>query len=65
MRLLDFVFARRSPASFSGVPYVIDGDTLAFGRKRVRIWGIDAPEMDTWPGKQARLFLVRTGLLWT
>jgi endonuclease YncB( thermonuclease family) len=55
----DWFFpAARTGRSFSGVPYVIDGDTLAFGRKRVRLWGIDAPEMDTWPGKQARLFLI-------
>jgi endonuclease YncB( thermonuclease family) len=25
---------------------VVDGDTLAFGRDKVRLWGIDAPETD-------------------
>lgn len=28
----------------SGLPYVIDGDTLGFGDRRVRLYGIDAPE---------------------
>lgn len=41
-----------------GNPYVIDGDTLAFGDKRVRLIDIDAPELkqecygnngDPWP----------------
>lgn len=31
---------------FAGKAYVIDGDTLAFGDKRVRIFGMDAPETD-------------------
>lgn len=26
-------------------PRVIDGDTLAFGDRHVRLWGIDAPEL--------------------
>lgn len=30
----------------SGTPRVVDGDTIAFGPRRVRLWGIDAPEMD-------------------
>lgn len=30
----------------SGHPYVIDGDTLRFGSSRVRLLGIDAPELD-------------------
>jgi endonuclease YncB( thermonuclease family) len=32
----------------------IDGDTLRCGRERVRIQGIDAPELDEPGGKQAR-----------
>lgn len=30
--------------SLSGIPVVIDGDTLGFGERRVRLFGIDAPE---------------------
>lgn len=33
-------------ASFSGAARVIDGDTLDVGDRRVRIFGIDAPERD-------------------
>lgn len=33
--------------TISGVPYVIDGDGLAFdGDIRIRLFGLDAPEMD-------------------
>jgi len=59
MRLLAFFTAWFAPRHRSGVPYVIDGDTLAFGRVHVRLWGIDAPEMDTWQGRRARAFLIR------
>ena len=31
-------------APLSGTARAVDGDTIAFGRQRVRIWGIDAPE---------------------
>jgi micrococcal nuclease len=34
----------------STMPYVIDGDTLAFGHERVRIANLDAPEI----GRNAR-----------
>ena len=30
----------------SGVPRVVDGDTLAIGATRIRLEGIDAPETD-------------------
>lgn len=29
-----------------GLPFVVDGDTLGFGERRVRLYGIDAPEPD-------------------
>lgn len=32
---------------------VIDGDTFAVGETRFRLWGIDAPEMDTAAGKRS------------
>ena len=31
-------------AEITGKPRIVDGDTLAFGRQRVRLHGIDAPE---------------------
>src|SRR5450759_4449928 len=33
-------------ADLSGVPRVVDGDTLAIGATKVRLEGIDAPETD-------------------
>ncbi|KQN00168.1 nuclease [Sphingomonas sp. Leaf230] len=44
----------------TGVPTSIyDGDTFRFGKMRVRIWGIDAPEKDTRFGPGARAQLVQ------
>jgi micrococcal nuclease len=34
--------------------YVIDGDTLAVGPTRIRLWGIDAPEINSRAGRRAR-----------
>lgn len=34
---------------------VIDGDTLKIGDTRYRLWGIDAPEMNTQEGKDAKV----------
>lgn len=34
-------------------PRVVDGDTLYAKDEYYRLWGIDAPEMDTQAGKQA------------
>ena len=36
---------------------VVDGDTLAFGNERIRLHGIDAPEMDTKAGRAAKAFV--------
>lgn len=47
-----------SEKSFSGRAYVIDGDTLAFGDTRVRLFGIDAPEMGQTQGPAAKYFLL-------
>src|ERR1017187_8317617 len=33
-------------ADLSGVPRIVDGDTLAIGATKVRLEGIDAPETD-------------------
>ena len=40
------VCAHAKAAEFSGVPRVVDGDTLAIGAIKVRLEGIDAPETD-------------------
>lgn len=39
----------QEPEIIEGRPIVLDGDTLLFGDTRVRLWGIDAPDMDDWP----------------
>jgi endonuclease YncB( thermonuclease family) len=41
-----------------GRPYVTDGDTLRIGRVRLRLQGIQAPEMDTAEGQEARRQLI-------
>ena len=38
--------------------YVVDGDTLREGMVSIRLWGIDAPEMDTQAGRDARRYLI-------
>jgi len=40
-----------------GVPRVIDGDSIEVAGQRIRIWGVDAPEMNTDAGKDAARFL--------
>lgn len=38
--------------------FVIDGDTITSPSHRIRLWGIDAPEMDTRAGRDARRYLI-------
>jgi endonuclease YncB( thermonuclease family) len=45
-------------AEFSGVPRVVDGDTLAIGETKIRLEGIDAPETD-------QICLNENGVRWT
>jgi endonuclease YncB( thermonuclease family) len=40
------VFSVAQAAEFSGVPRVVDGDTLNIGATKVRLEGVDAPETD-------------------
>lgn len=42
----------------TGKAYVIDGDTLVINQTRIRLFGIDAPEMNHPYGKKAKLALV-------
>ncbi|WP_162241413.1 MULTISPECIES: thermonuclease family protein [unclassified Rhizobium] len=60
--------SRQGDATLSGVPRVVDGDTLALGRDRIRLAGIDAPELSqncerdgkTWAcGQEARRHLIQ------
>lgn len=46
--------AERDPALSGRPSWVTDGDTFRFGEVRVRLHGINAPEMDTADGPRAR-----------
>ncbi|MCB1419179.1 MAG: thermonuclease family protein [Notoacmeibacter sp.] len=68
---LAFVIARQErvgTTSFSGTPVVIDGDSVRYGSERLRLRGIDAPELtqsckrdgkDYACGREARAALTR------
>ena len=43
----------------TGRAWVIDGDTIDIGGKRIRLCGIDAPELDHPYGKNAKSALIR------
>ena len=47
----------RLPSPVTGRARVVDGDTVVVGRLRVRLHGIDAPEMDQRGGTAARTHL--------
>lgn len=49
---------RANKRAFSSFVRVVDGDTVAIGGKRLRLRGIDAPEMDTQAGVRARDALI-------
>jgi len=46
-----------SAKGFDGTAVVVDGDTIKLGLQRVRLWGIDAPEMYTAEGRAAKAYL--------
>ena len=53
-------YARADPSSEPTpltITRIIDGDTFQTRSARVRIWGIDAPEMDTTEGRKAKAML--------
>ena len=59
-RLLRRLPRGRAAKPFDIPPaYVIDGDTLASGDMRIRIWGIDAPETGQRQGDAARRHMIR------
>jgi endonuclease YncB( thermonuclease family) len=45
-------------ANITGIPTVVDGDTLTIGATKVRLEGIDAPETD-------QVCLNASGVRWT
>jgi len=47
------------PATVTGKCFVIDGDTIQIGKVRLRLAGIDAPEMEHPWGKKAKWELVK------
>lgn len=49
----DISAAAPAPPPLSGPARPVDGDTLAIGATRIRLWGIDAPESETLLGRQA------------
>lgn len=49
---------RANKRAFSSFVRVVDGDTVAIGGKRLRLRGIDAPEMDTKAGVRSRDALI-------
>lgn len=48
-----------TPTLEGRIAYVHDGDTLRIGKTRIRLWGIDAPELDTAAGRKARDWAVK------
>lgn len=46
-------------ATLTGRCWVIDGDTIDIGGRRIRLAGIDAPELDHPYGKNAKSVLIR------
>ena len=68
--VVAIVWALAAPAAAQGVSVparvvlvypgvvVVDGDTLVLAGVRLRLWGIDAPEMDGCCGEPSRVFVV-------
>lgn len=48
-----------APSTITGKCYVIDGDTIQIGKVRLRLAGIDAPELEHPWGKKAKWELVK------
>ncbi len=50
--------ARDAPRTLRGKCHVIDGDTIVIGRTKIRLAGIDAPELDQPYGQKAKWAMV-------
>ena len=57
----DPTSAKHPPAKqfIKGAAYVIDGDTITINKTQIRLFGIDAPELDHRYGKKAKWALVK------
>lgn len=49
---------RQKYETLTGRCWVVDGDTIMIGKTRIRLWGIDAPEMNHPYGKTSKFALV-------
>ncbi|MEJ6390968.1 thermonuclease family protein [Gymnodinialimonas ulvae] len=49
---------RQKYETLTGRCWVVDGDTIMIGKTRIRLWGIDAPEMNHPYGKISKFALV-------
>ncbi|KIN71654.1 thermonuclease family protein [Sulfitobacter guttiformis] len=48
----------QKPRTIEGAPYVIDGDTIVIKKTQIRLFGIDAPEINHPHGKNAKWAMV-------
>ena len=48
-----------TPRPFTGRAWIIDGDTLTVERHRIRLFGIDAPELDQDGDHKSKAWLIR------
>lgn len=55
----DDVKVEEPPVVIEGPAYVVDGDTVVVRKTQIRLYGIDAPEMNHPFGKKAKWALVR------
>lgn len=54
----DVTMVVKRPRSFSGKAFVIDGDTIGVRGTKIRLAGIDAPELDRPYGRKAKWAMV-------
>lgn len=50
--------AKAAPGTIKGAAFVIDGDTIRVDKTQIRLFGIDAPELDHPFGKKAKWALL-------
>jgi len=48
-----------TPRPFTGRAWIIDGDTITVERHRIRLFGMDAPELDQDGGHKSKAWLIR------
>ncbi len=58
MRLLIFIFTLAAAPAFASGLYVRDADTIVVNGTPVRLQGVDAPELGTASGRNAKRWLV-------